>query len=255
MILNRMGKKTKIAGDIMKFFPAHTLYIEPFFGAGGMFFAKQKAKYNIVNDIDKDVYNLFRVIIDNREEFEYWFNIMPIHQEFFNMWRSGERERNPVLNAVRFIVLSNFSLKGKADTLKLESSNTKIILLKHLNQTIEILKDVKFSNLDFREFLNAVRFRNDREKNNAFIYADPPYQSTNNNYSNSFAKQDLIDLFEILINKKVKFAVSEFDNPAVLDLAKSYDLNVNYVCERHTIASRNTEILITNYKQNQLFEN
>ena len=49
MILRRLGNKQAIAEKIQTYFPAHKIYIEPFFGAGGMFFNKRKAKYNIVN--------------------------------------------------------------------------------------------------------------------------------------------------------------------------------------------------------------
>ena len=48
MILRRLGNKSKIAADIQKHFPQHKIYIEPFFGAGGMFFNKPKAKYKPV---------------------------------------------------------------------------------------------------------------------------------------------------------------------------------------------------------------
>ena len=44
MILRRLGNKKKIAKEIQKYFPEHKIYIEPFFGAGGMFFNKPKAK-------------------------------------------------------------------------------------------------------------------------------------------------------------------------------------------------------------------
>jgi len=50
MILRRLGNKKKIAHKIQAHFPEHKIYIEPFFGAGGMFFNKPKAKYNIVNN-------------------------------------------------------------------------------------------------------------------------------------------------------------------------------------------------------------
>ena len=53
--MRRLGNKTKIAQDIQKYFPKHNLYVEPFFGAGGMFFNKPKAKYNVLNDLDVDV--------------------------------------------------------------------------------------------------------------------------------------------------------------------------------------------------------
>jgi DNA adenine methylase len=64
MILRRLGNKQAIAQDIIKYFPEHKIYVEPFFGAGGMFFNKPKVKYNIVNDLDSEVFNLFQVVID-----------------------------------------------------------------------------------------------------------------------------------------------------------------------------------------------
>ena len=70
MILRRLGNKSKIAEDIITYFPDHKIYVEPFFGAGGMFFNKRKAKYNIVNDLDCEVVNLFQVIQKDKIGFE-----------------------------------------------------------------------------------------------------------------------------------------------------------------------------------------
>lgn len=67
MILRRLGNKQAIAEKIIPYFPAHKIYIEPFFGAGGMFFNKPKAKYNIVNDLDSDVFNLFDIILNRKD--------------------------------------------------------------------------------------------------------------------------------------------------------------------------------------------
>ena len=66
MILRRLGNKSKIAKEIQKHFQKHDIYIEPFFGAGGMYFNKPKANYNIVNDIDGDVFNLFQVVMNKK---------------------------------------------------------------------------------------------------------------------------------------------------------------------------------------------
>ena len=119
MILNRLGNKKKIAKKISKFFPAHSVYIEPFFGAGGMFFNKEKSKYNIVNDIDTDVYNLFRQLVDNKEKLIYYLTLFSITEKQFVEWVKGKREKTNILNAIRFLILSNFSLYGKNTCLKI----------------------------------------------------------------------------------------------------------------------------------------
>ena len=109
MILRRLGNKQAIAQDIIKYFPEHNIYVEPFFGAGGMFFNKPKANYNILNDLDSDVFNLFQVVINQKDELESVFKIMPIHKDLLDYWKINN-EIEPIKKAIRFLLLSNFTL-------------------------------------------------------------------------------------------------------------------------------------------------
>jgi DNA adenine methylase len=93
--------------------------------------------------------------------------------------------------------------------------------------------------------------RNDEIK--TLIYCDPPYLETNNNYSESFTKEDSKDLFECLIATGCKFAISEFNNPIILDLAKQHNLEVITIGERQNLKNRRTEVLIVNYESPALY--
>ena len=84
MILLRLGNKQRIAMDIQKYFPQHKIYIEPFFGAGGMFFNKPKVKHNIVNDLDSDVFNLYQVVLNQKEELMELYKITPYLKEYLD---------------------------------------------------------------------------------------------------------------------------------------------------------------------------
>ena len=75
---------------------------------------------------------------------------------------------------------------------------------------------------------------------------------TDDNYSNSFTEQDSQDLFDCLEKTGCKFAYSEFDHPFILQQAKERNLNVITIGERQNLKNRRTEILVTNYKTNQL---
>ena len=86
-----------------------------------------------------------------------------------------------------------------------------------------------------------------KDENKTFIYCDPPYLGTNDNYSSSFTEQDSIDLFDCLQATGCKFAMSEFDNEFILNQAKERGLNVIIIGERKNLKNRRTEILITNY--------
>ena len=247
MILRRLGNKTKIAADIQKHFPQHKIYIEPFFGAGGMFFNKPKAKYNIVNDLDSDVFNLFQVVSTQKDEFEKAFYQMPIHEDLLEYWKQNN-ETDPIRKALRFLLISNMTWMGIGDKIHTSLKNHKQPVFELLDATNKMIFDVQFSNTDFRKFLSGISFRCDEEINNTLIYCDPPYLETSDNYSNSFNEIDSNDLFESLIKTGCKFAVSEFDHPFILEQAKQRNLNVITIGERKNLKNRRTEILVTNYK-------
>jgi DNA adenine methylase len=253
MILRRLGNKSKIAKKIQTYFPAHKIYIEPFFGAGGMFFNKPKAKYNIVNDIDSDVFNLFMVVMNQKAELEAAFYQMPIHSDLLEYWKKNT-ETDPIKKALRFLFLSNFNAYGSESTLFIAAQDTKGMFEKRINLTYELINKVQFLNYDFRKFLKSFIIKSDSELNHFFIYADPPYLGTGDNYSNSFTETDSIALFDALQATRCKFAMSEFDNPFILKQAKERGLNVHIIGERQNLKNRRTEILVTNYKlDNKLF--
>lgn len=250
MILTRLGNKTKIASEIQHHFPEHALYMEPFFGAGGMFFNKPKVKYNIVNDVDNDVFNLYDCVRNRKEELLEAFVEMPYHQRLLKHWKEN-KETDPIRQAIRFVFLSNFTFLGKGTTLRFGRQNSKALFIQRIRNTFEFISDVQFSNVDFRRFFKQV---SPDDVRTGFVYSDPPYLETANNYSQGFTEQDSADLFECLMNSNAKFAMSEFDHPFIIDQAKKHGLNVIIIGERKNLLNRRTEILVTNYtKQSALF--
>ena len=259
MILNRLGNKKKVAKLIIPHFPSHRVYIEPFFGAGGMFFQKPKAKYNIVNDLDSDVFNLFQVVMRQKEELEKAFYMMPIHSDLLEYWKENE-EVEPIMKALRFLLMSNFTLYGKMDTLAMKlRDDGKLQIEKHLKDTFKRLYKVKFNNSDFRKFFAALSFidtdfgKPSGERQATFIYNDPPYLATTDTYSNSFTENDAIDLFQTNIDTGCKFGISEFDNPFIIELAESHNMEVITIGERKNLKNRRTEILCVNYESPELY--
>lgn len=60
--LNWFGGKSKLASQIVKHFPSHRTYCEPFGGSAAVLFAKEPAKVEVYNDIDGELVNFFRVL-------------------------------------------------------------------------------------------------------------------------------------------------------------------------------------------------
>lgn len=60
--LRRYGGKVYLAQWIISHFPKHTTYIEPFCGSASVFFAKEPAQAEILNDIDDRIIQAFETL-------------------------------------------------------------------------------------------------------------------------------------------------------------------------------------------------
>lgn len=70
-----------IPGDI-------STYVEPFFGGGAIYFARERwAPCEIINDLNDEIINLYRVVKERGEEFAREFNFVFSSRSFFNRMR------------------------------------------------------------------------------------------------------------------------------------------------------------------------
>ena len=56
------GGKLSLLQKIIPLIPEHALYCEPFIGGAAVFFAKQKAKVEVINDINGEIVNFYQVL-------------------------------------------------------------------------------------------------------------------------------------------------------------------------------------------------
>ena len=252
MVLTRLGNKRKMKDDLHKHFPKHKMRIELFFGAGGSYFYLPKPKYAILNDLDDDVFNLYMIILDRKEDLVNQIHLMPITESLIKYWKKNT-ELDPMKKAIRFLLLSNFTFLGKGDTLRFGLENVKKNIIKNIEPTFLWLQDATLMNSDFREVIKKINFSDTLlRKDEAFVYMDPVYLGTTHFYKvPKWTVKDTEDCFKIMKNCGIPCAMSEFDNEEVLKLAADYKMNVIYLKERRNINNRRTEILITNYENSQ----
>lgn len=79
------GGKNKLAKRIVEMMPKHEMYVEPFFGSGAVLFAKPASKVEVVNDVDGDVVNFFRVLRDRPEELKEQCALSPYSREEYRL--------------------------------------------------------------------------------------------------------------------------------------------------------------------------
>lgn len=240
---------------IYPYFPSHKMRIDLFFGAGGAYFKLPKPKYAILNDLDDDVSNLYRIIQTDSDRLIEELKLLPISTSMVDWWKN-HLETDPIKKALRFLLISNFTYLGKGDTLRLGLANTKSLLIKEINSIFLELQNVRISNLDFREVIDKVQFPEKVcKKSEAFVFLDPIYLDSTHSYKvPKWTEKDTIDCLDLMKNCGIKSLMCEFNHDLVMSEADKRGFAVTYLKKRHSISSARTEIVITNYPiTNHLF--
>src|ERR1700719_2885645 len=63
-----IGGKNRLAKKIISLLPEHTTYVEPFAGGAQVLFHKPPSNVEVLNDLDFDIVNFFRVCQRHYEE-------------------------------------------------------------------------------------------------------------------------------------------------------------------------------------------
>lgn len=123
--ISRMGGKSKLRKTIISMLPEHVCYVELFFGAGWVYFGRRPAKVEVINDIDKELINLFRMIKYHAPEVERMLKYDFSGRDMFEGYKNESIGNLTEMNrAVRFLYLITQSFASKCGNYGYET-NTK----------------------------------------------------------------------------------------------------------------------------------
>lgn len=106
-VLRYHGGKWRLAPWIVAHFPPHRVYIEPFAGAASVLLRKNRAVVEVLNDLNDDVVNLFRVLRDpvSAEALRVATELTPYSRgEWEHSWHGAPTE--PIEAARRYLLRS-----------------------------------------------------------------------------------------------------------------------------------------------------
>jgi DNA adenine methylase len=176
------GSKWTLAQQIINILPDHRIYLEAFLGSGAVFFNKSPSYTEILNDLDGDIFNMFRCLRDQPEELAHLIELTPYSREEYK--QSYNRENCTDLErARRFIIRCNMARAGMqyyssswrhAGPVR-GSKNRQAItgpwkcLPAEIIKAAGRLKDAEIENTDAIELIKKYN------RADCLIYADPPY--------------------------------------------------------------------------------
>lgn len=250
------GGKSKLRKQIIAMMPLHDCYVEVFAGAAWVLFAKTPSSVEVLNDIDGDLINFFRVIKSSPEEFLASFDwALASREEFERLRHLDTSNMTPIERAHRFYYLIMAGWGGELNLPRFQTSitdgghgNRLIGALKTLRQRImpvyERLQTVIIEKLEWQECINRY------DKQNAFLYLDPPYPGNHVNYQFNLREWDEhVKLAERVKQTKAKWLLTTYDQEHLRNLfADFYVLPVEFAAGMPGKNGRqNNELIITNY--------
>ncbi|MBI2580714.1 DNA adenine methylase [Candidatus Woesearchaeota archaeon] len=235
----------------------HDEYREPFVGGGSVFFAKDKSKYNWLNDKDDELMNTYRIIA-NPETRRQLINLVQNEEASKDRHVSVKNiePKNDLERAFKYFYLNRTSFSGKMRTpswgYRPKRSLPPNRWSERINPCGEMLKSVKLTSFDFEEIINSPK-----QGNSVLMFIDPPYFAANqeSHYIHPFKKEDHVRLADCLKKTKHKFFLTYDDTPEIRKLYKwAYICPIQFYYRLDNSQMSNGsrkkgfELVITNYK-------
>ncbi len=252
-IIPWMGGKRRLAEKLFSLFPQHECYVELFCGGAALYFLRPiPAKVEVLNDVNGELINLYRVVDRHLEEFCRQFKWALTSREVFK-WQQETRPETltDIQRAARFYYLQNHAFAGKVSGQNFGTATTA----------------PGFSFMRIEEQLSAAHFRlahgtfienlswsdclTRYDRPHTFFYADPPYWETEG-YGVEFGWEQYERLCHAMGTCKGKFMLSINDHPAIRELFSAFHMEflpIKYsMANKHGTPPTSGELVIMNYK-------
>lgn len=235
----------------------HDEYREPFFGGGSVFWAKEKATYNWINDLEPELINLLNVIKDptSREKLLSLFQ----NESEATKEKYDEVKRfvpsNDIDRAYKYYYLNRTSFSGKMKNPSWGYRPKRSIPPCRWNEKIipcgEKLENVTITNQDYRDLLFSPA-----KGKSVLLFLDPPYYSAKqeSHYICAFKKDDHERLVTDLKETPFNFILTYDDCPEIRGLynwANIYEQTFFYRLDnsqdRDNQRQKGNELVITNF--------
>lgn len=245
-----IGGKRRLAKHILPLFPAHTCYVEPFCGAAALYFLKTPSKTEVINDINGELVNLYRVVKHHLEEFIRQFKWVLVSRQIYKWLQDTPEETlTDIQRAARFYYLQKQAFGGKVADHTFGTSTTSAPRFNLLRIEEELsmahlrLSRTLIEHLDWHQCIE----RYDRP--HTLFYCDPPYWGTEG-YGVEFGLENYDHMADLARRIKGKMIISVNDIPEMRQVFNGLNMqsvDISYNLKVTGKPSPKKELVICNF--------
>jgi DNA adenine methylase len=174
-----LGGKRRLAKHILPLFPEHSCYVEAFAGGAALFFMKEPSDVEVLNDVNGDLVNLYRVVKHHLEELLRQFKWALTSRQIYEWTKATPPETlTDVQRAARFFYLQKLSFGSRVEGQSFGTATTAPARLNLLRLEEDLsaahlrLSRVTIEQLPWQ--LCLARY----DRPHTLFYLDPPYWGT-----------------------------------------------------------------------------
>jgi DNA adenine methylase len=247
--LSYIGGKNRLATKIISLLPDHITYVEPFAGGAQVLFHKAPSNVEVLNDLDFDIVNFFRVCQWHYDELIRYLRFCLVSRELHALHlATNPATLTDIQRAGRFFYLQKNSFGGLILKQKFHygvthpSNYNPERIPKIIEETHKRLQRVQVESLPYEQILQKY------DRPTTVFYLDPPYWERKL-YKFNFSESDFQNLERRLSALKGKFILSLDDRPEVRQLFVKFRLEaveLTYTAKRDT-TRLHKELFIMNF--------
>ncbi|EBT2755944.1 DNA adenine methylase [Salmonella enterica] len=245
-----IGGKRRLAKHILPLFPAHTCYVEPFCGAAALYFLKTPSKIEVINDINGELVNLYRVVKHHLEEFVRQFKWVLVSRQIYKWLQDTPEETlTDIQRAARFYYLQKQAFGGKVADHTFGTSTTSAPRFNLLRIEEELSMAHLRLSRTLIEHLNWHQCIERYDRPHTLFYCDPPYWGTEG-YGVAFGLENYDHMAELARRIKGKMIISVNDIPEMRQAFNGLNIqtvDISYNLKVTGKATPKKELVICNF--------
>ena len=224
-IIPWVGGKRRLAETLIPNFPPHKCYIEVFAGGAALYFMRNPAEVEVINDINGELVNLYRVVKVHLEEFVHQFKYALSSRDVFKWQQDTPPETlTDIQRAARFFYLQQHAFGGKVEGQTFgTATTTPPINLLRIEESLSAahlrLAGAFIENMDWLKLMRKY------DRAHSFFYLDPPYWETEG-YGVDFGIEQYEKMADFMRSMAGKAIISLNDHPDIRRIFAEFQMDV-----------------------------